>query len=412
MRSLLALCLPPLLAAQQPVDFLRDIAPLLQDRCVECHGPEKQKGDLRLDRKEHLFTEDRESWVVQPGKPDESELLRRIQLPADDEDVMPNKGELLRPAQIEQLRQWVVGGADWPPGGDEFFAAAAAARVVPKIDFGIAAPDAAMQQRIDQALAALAERGIRAQIVAADTPAVDVNAALLRERVGDQDLASLADLAPVLVWLNLSRTAVTDDGLAQLSALQQLRRLNLANTGIGDAGVEKLGVLERLEVLNLYGSKVTDAGLRRLAALPALRRVYAFDTAVTAAAAAELAQRQPPVVVDRGEYVAERLHQAAAEIAARAAAAPAAPINATCPVSDKPVDAATAIDHEGLRIAFCCEKCKQQFLQEPARYGAKIADYRRALGKDAPAAEKPPEKPVEKPVEKPKDGEAKDRGGA
>ena len=43
------------LAAQEPVDFTKQIAPILVQRCIECHGPEDQEGDLRLDAKEHVF---------------------------------------------------------------------------------------------------------------------------------------------------------------------------------------------------------------------------------------------------------------------------------------------------------------------------------------------------------------------
>ena len=50
--------------------------------------------------------------------------------------------------------------------------------------------------------------------VAADTPAIDANLSLLRDRVGDAEVALLEPLAPVLVWLNVSRTAITDAGTA------------------------------------------------------------------------------------------------------------------------------------------------------------------------------------------------------
>src|SRR5262245_57369119 len=168
---------------QTTVDFVRDVAPILEQRCVSCHGPKKQKGKLRLDRKEHLFKGDEADWRVQPGKPDDSELLRRVKLPTGDEDVMPNEGPRLSDAQIATLQKWIAAGADWPEQGDAFFVAAEQ-RAVPKVDFGIAAPDAAAQTRIDAAIEALVARGAVAQRVAADTPAVDVNASLLGKAFG------------------------------------------------------------------------------------------------------------------------------------------------------------------------------------------------------------------------------------
>lgn len=371
-------------------DFVKDVAPILVQRCVECHGPKEQKADLRLDRREHVLGEDPSTWLVIAGKPDESELLRRVSLPPEDDEIMPNKGEPLRKEQVAVLRAWIATGAEWPAAGDEFFAEAEAAMVVPRIDFGIAAPDAEAGARIDEALRRLAARGVVAQRVAADTPAVDVNASLLGPAFTDRDLELLSGLEGVLVWLNLARTAVTDEGLARLAAFGQLRRLNLAGTKLGDAGLRHLGPLARLEVLNVYGTGATDAALQGLAALPALRQLYAFETAIGAEAVRRLAERRPELAIDRGDYVAARLEQATQEIAERereraereaaekAAAAARAPHNERCPVADKPVDAATTIEHDGLRIAFCCQKCKAAFEKEPAKFAAAIARIKAA----------------------------------
>lgn len=99
------------------VDFATQVRPLLEARCVECHGPAKVRGKLRLDAREHVFDPAREAeWVVRPGDPAGSELLRRVGLPPDDEDVMPAKGEPLAPAQVELLRAWIAQGAEWPVG--------------------------------------------------------------------------------------------------------------------------------------------------------------------------------------------------------------------------------------------------------------------------------------------------------
>ena len=68
------------------VQFNRDIRPILSDKCFYCHGPDKhhRKGKLRLDIREEALA--REAFV--PGKPDASELVRRI-FTTDADDVMP-----------------------------------------------------------------------------------------------------------------------------------------------------------------------------------------------------------------------------------------------------------------------------------------------------------------------------------
>lgn len=381
--------------APAAVDFVREVAPILHLRCVDCHGPKKQKGDLRLDRREHAFAGEAAEWSVQPGAPDQSELLRRVLLPADDEDVMPNEGGRLTDAQIATLRAWIATGADWPAAGDAFFVAQEERAKVPRFEFGIAAPAAEVQARIDAALQQLTARGVVAARVAADTPAVDVNASPLGAAFTDADLPLLAELGPVLVWLNLARTAVTDAGMAQLAALPELRRLSVARTAVGDAGLAALGVLPKLAVLNVHGSKVGDAGLRSAAAWPVLAKVYAFDAAVTAAGAAAVLVTRPQLEVDRGDYAAERAAAAAAAIAA------ARPVNATCPCDGEPIAADQVVDHDGLRIAFCGAKCKAAFAAAPANYAAKVAEYRAAAG----AAETKPD------AGKPNAGEPGKAGG-
>lgn len=357
--------------AQGKVDFEKEIAPILVGRCVECHGPKEQKGDLRLDGRIHLFPEgDEDAWSVKPKAPDDSELVRRLGLPPDDDEVMPAKGEPLGKAQQELFRRWIAEGAEWPAAGDEWIAAELAAQVLPKITFALPELDAAGEAAVEAAVAVLRQRGAVVQAVAADTKAIDVNLSLLRDQVGDAELALLAPLAPRLVWLNLSRTAVRDDGAKVLAQLGELRRLHAANTGLGDAAVVHLRGLGKLEYLNLYGTKVTDQGLGALGALTRLQRLYVWQSQATAAGADALRGKLPQLQIDLGDYVETRMAAAQKEIAERAERQ--RPINDVCPVADKPVDPAHTIEHEGRRIGFCCGKCKAAFQKEPARFLAKL----------------------------------------
>jgi hypothetical protein len=95
-------------AADKPLDFNRDVRPILTDKCFACHGPDPKhrKAKLRLDTREGVV----ESVVV-PGKPDESDLVARITA-ADDTRMPPAKGgKPLAPAEIEVLKRWVKEGA-------------------------------------------------------------------------------------------------------------------------------------------------------------------------------------------------------------------------------------------------------------------------------------------------------------
>jgi mono/diheme cytochrome c family protein len=97
--------------AQQPVDFQRDVRPILAGHCFKCHGPAVQKRGLRLD----LPVSAAQKRVIVPGQPDASKLIRRIL--ADDEKRMPPPaaGERLKPAHIETLQRWVAQGGAYTP---------------------------------------------------------------------------------------------------------------------------------------------------------------------------------------------------------------------------------------------------------------------------------------------------------
>ncbi len=114
LRPLAAAFVLALPAARAATDFTKEIEPILVKHCSECHGPDKQKADLRLDsRTAALRPAKSGKAALVPGKPDESELIRRL-VTTDPDDVMPPKGEKLSAAQVDTLRRWIAEGATWP----------------------------------------------------------------------------------------------------------------------------------------------------------------------------------------------------------------------------------------------------------------------------------------------------------
>ena len=98
------------------VDFARDIRPLLSDNCFACHGPDakQRKADLRLDTREGALAYIDGTSAVVPGKPSESELIRRVT--TDDEDDLmppPDSGKKLDATQKALLQRWIAEGAEY-----------------------------------------------------------------------------------------------------------------------------------------------------------------------------------------------------------------------------------------------------------------------------------------------------------
>lgn len=136
----------PASTAEPAIDFNRDIRPLLFGKCITCHGPDEAEraAGLRLDTSAGAHEDLGGYAAVIPGDPDASEMIARVT--SDDEDTMmppPGKGERLKPAEVELLKQWIgqggsyaqhwsykipvrpplpeVSNADWPSGAIDHF---------------------------------------------------------------------------------------------------------------------------------------------------------------------------------------------------------------------------------------------------------------------------------------------------
>src|SRR5580692_11689326 len=91
--------LVPLASAATPVDFQREIRPVFERHCFRCHGPDKQKGGLRLDVKQRALAGGDSGPAIVANHSGESELLRRI-ASTDRDEMMPPEG--LRLSSEEQ----------------------------------------------------------------------------------------------------------------------------------------------------------------------------------------------------------------------------------------------------------------------------------------------------------------------
>ena len=108
----LALLAPIPAVAEQAVTYNHDVRPILTEYCFACHGPDSgsREADLRLDLREDAV----DYGAIAPGHPDESLLIER--LVTDDPDLLmppPETKKQLSPEQIETLRRWIAGGAEY-----------------------------------------------------------------------------------------------------------------------------------------------------------------------------------------------------------------------------------------------------------------------------------------------------------
>ena len=281
-------------ATRGPVDlsstpvFTTLVAPTLDARCVQCHGPSRQAGKLRLDSPEAIRKGGESGPVVVAGNAARSELVRRIFLPTSDKKSMPPKGHPAPShADVSLLRWWIDQGASFEQMLSDVqvtpeLEPAIVDRIGP-VDFSAPAILAVrVAPAAPRALDALKALKLRVEPLRADSSLLLVQAPPAARAFADANLKALEPLAAQIAWLDLGGTAVTDDGLVQvLPKLVNLWKLSLDRTAITDRALVPLANLQRLETVNVYATQVSDAGLAPLGKLARLRSVYAWKTRVT-----------------------------------------------------------------------------------------------------------------------------------
>jgi mono/diheme cytochrome c family protein len=101
----------------EDVQLNTEVRAILAHNCYSCHGAKKMKAGLRLDSKSMAFKGGEDGPIIIPGKPNESELFRRINLPVDHKEFMPSDAKKLSQRDIGIVKLWIAKGAPWPEAG-------------------------------------------------------------------------------------------------------------------------------------------------------------------------------------------------------------------------------------------------------------------------------------------------------
>lgn len=92
--------------------FLDRVAPVLGRRCVSCHNSIDRKGEFSLQTRDEVLN----SGFVEPGQPDDSELLQVLMSHDGRKPTMPKSGEPLKATEVATITEWIKAGAKWPDG--------------------------------------------------------------------------------------------------------------------------------------------------------------------------------------------------------------------------------------------------------------------------------------------------------
>jgi hypothetical protein len=106
----------PIASGVQADPVVKSAMQVMENSCIECHGAKKARGKLRLDTREAALAGGKSGQsALTPGKPETSELIRRVKLPRDDDESMPSRdGPGLSATEIKALETWIGAGGRWP----------------------------------------------------------------------------------------------------------------------------------------------------------------------------------------------------------------------------------------------------------------------------------------------------------
>ncbi|MBY0478642.1 MAG: hypothetical protein K2Q24_13430 [Chitinophagaceae bacterium] len=306
--------LKPIADVQEAVLYADVVQPILQSKCYSCHGSNKQKGKLRLDQQEFILKGGKSGETLVAGKTDESEMIKRILLPKEDDDHMPpvEKPQLSK-NDIALINWWVASGADFNkkikelPQNEKIkpvLLALQSGRVTEEIKIS-AIPLKPVEKARDSILLKLKAAGIMIVPVAQNSNYLSANF-ITTENI-DKHIGLLLSIAPQLIWLKLGNTKVSDSGLAILAKLPNITRLYLDNTKISDVGLQSVKQLKQLQYINLTGTSVTLNGILQLKELKNLQELYLYKSGVTSADYISLKNIFQKTKIDTGGYKLEMI---------------------------------------------------------------------------------------------------------
>ena len=284
--------------------FTKVIQPIMQQRCVSCHGDDKVRGKLKLNSFENMVKGGYSGPAVVAGDLKASVLYQRIILPEDHDDFMPLGKAPLSKDQISAVKWWIEAGA---PTADVKKSNAKNKEQLDQILKNLlgstssghganemipAGPDLIKNA---PALQALLDQGFIINVLGEETNLIEADLSIAKDKTSD--FSNLSKLKDNLIWLQLSNTGLADASLKQLSSLSNLRKLNLSKNQISSNGVKSLANLKHLEYLNLYQTNVADDIIETLKGLPSLKKVYLWDTKVTSRGIQSLKKARPNLLV-------------------------------------------------------------------------------------------------------------------
>lgn len=265
--------------------FTSFVKPILKAKCESCHNEQKHKGKLDMSTLEkiHEGGENGPIWIA--GDLEQSELVKKVLLPLDDEKHMPPQGKAqLTVNEFDLIKKWIEKGADelislsQLSKDDTLYMLAK--NKMEELNYVEEAPEYAFSFADEDLIASLNNPYRTVAQQSPKSPAIDVDI-YGRQAFQLDYLTELKKIKIQVVSLNLAYLPIQDDAIGIISELINLEKLNLNFTEVTEKSLPILSACTNLRSLSLSGTKITSDISNTLGNFENLREVYLWNTSIS-----------------------------------------------------------------------------------------------------------------------------------
>ena len=286
---------------ENPLIYKDIVGRILDDKCVSCHNPNKKKGELLMTTLDELLAGGETGNAIVPGSPEESEIIRRIHLPDEDEEHMPPEGKRpLTETEIKILERWIALGAPDTLRLEHLEKSEPLAGFINEL----MQPDpmekwAQLPKVADSTLQNLSSDYLTINRIASNIDALSVDAFMPPE-YDSKIITDLKRLAENIVELDLSGLPIGKEEMGLVAACKNLEWLEIDKTPITDIELDTLRTLSKLNTLKIFETAVSDKSLKVFSELPKLKNLYLWKTSVSLNGIETLKADKPDLSINEG----------------------------------------------------------------------------------------------------------------
>ncbi len=286
---------------ENPLIYAHVVDRILENNCVSCHNANKQKGQLLMTSLDNLLKGGEVGNTIIPSDAENSELIRRLHLPLEDEEHMPPEGKKpLDEREIKILERWIALGASDTLRLNQLEDSEPLVALVK----GLMEPDPMEKWKnlpkvADSTLQNLASDYLTINRIAINSDALSA-AAFLPPEYDPQYILNLKRVAQNIVELDLSGLPLGPQEMGLVAQCTNLEWLELDRTPITDVEIDTLKNLSKLRLLKVYDTKIGDKGVGVLKELQSLKSLYLWKTNTSQNVLDDLKSTRTNLIVDDG----------------------------------------------------------------------------------------------------------------